>query len=121
MDQEHHDNAIQDAEGWLASYKENGDLESLCMASYWLSEALRFARMPPPHHNRPAVPIPPIGDTMWLVMDIGCLHCDAKSRVLGVFIDNDKADSVAAYWNEHGEQEDGQHFYEVFRLPEPTP
>jgi hypothetical protein len=48
MDQKHHDLALQDAEGWLRSYKESGDLEALRMATYWLSEALRFARDPAP-------------------------------------------------------------------------
>ncbi len=51
MNQHWHDLALRDAERWLASYKENGKLDSLRMASYWLSEAYRFAQMPGPNQN----------------------------------------------------------------------
>lgn len=59
-------------------------------------------------------------ETMYLVMDIGCIECSVSSKIVGLFADKARADAVAEACNDkHLWREGGQNSYEVFELPEP--
>lgn len=59
-------------------------------------------------------------ETMYLVMNIGCLECGVSSKIVGLFAEKARADAVAtACIAKHSWREDGQNAYEVFALPEP--
>lgn len=57
---------------------------------------------------------------MYLVMNIGCIHCGVTSKIVGLFADKVRADAVAADCaKKHGWREGGQNEFEVHELPEP--
>lgn len=56
---------------------------------------------------------------MWLVINIGCLHCDISSNVVGLFADRAEAEDIAKNLKvSHNWREGGQNCFEVFALPE---
>lgn len=56
---------------------------------------------------------------IWLVMNIGCIECEASSNVVGVFSNKERADELAeALYKTHNWRESGHHRYEVFEIPE---
>lgn len=59
---------------------------------------------------------------MYLVMNIGCIECGVSSKVVGVFADKSKAESVAKTLDADAAmswREGGQNSFEVFTLPKP--
>ena len=47
---------------------------------------------------------------VWVVVDIGCIECDEETKIVGVFADKEKAQSLAT----GGYFEGGQHSIECF-------
>jgi hypothetical protein len=57
---------------------------------------------------------------MYLVMNIGCIECKVSSKIVGLFSDKVKAETVAEKCQKDYEwREGGQNAYEVHELPEP--
>lgn len=55
---------------------------------------------------------------LFVAVDIGCIECGEKSAVLGVFETKEEAESVCnEHAGRHQEKWDGQHSFEVFRVP----
>jgi hypothetical protein len=56
---------------------------------------------------------------MYLVMNIGCIECGVSSKIVGLFSDLARAESVAQQCEEnHSWREGGQNCYDVFELPQ---
>lgn len=55
---------------------------------------------------------------MWLVFNIGCLHCSVTSAIVGVFAAKHQADFIAEVLNKKMSwRQDGHNIYTVFPLP----
>ena len=56
---------------------------------------------------------------MWIVVNIGCIECGVSSQIVGVFADKERADAIAAEFDEKFNwREGGQNSFEVFPMPE---
>lgn len=56
---------------------------------------------------------------MWIVVNIGCIECGVSTKIVGVFSDEVRANSIAAECEKtHFWRGGGQNEFEVFRLPE---
>lgn len=56
---------------------------------------------------------------MWIVIDIGCLHCGASSEIVGLFSEEQKAIEIATECNQKYNWQGEKHAFMVRPLPEP--
>ena len=55
----------------------------------------------------------------YIVVNIGCIECGVSSKIVGVFTNKQKAESVASACDDkYSWREGGQNAFEVFELPE---
>lgn len=55
---------------------------------------------------------------MYLVINIGCIHCRVSSNVVGLFATKEEADRICDICNEKYDwRNGGQNNFEVFELP----
>jgi hypothetical protein len=57
----------------------------------------------------------------WIVFDIGCIECCENSELLGIFNDENEANTICDFLNKKcswGVNGTGQHRFEKFLIPE---
>ena len=55
---------------------------------------------------------------MWIVVNIGCIECGVSSEIVGIFDNQERANSIAKEFNKtFSWRQGGQNYFEVFPMP----
>ena len=56
---------------------------------------------------------------LWILVNVGCIHCEVSSNIVGVFSSEERAKALADELSDsHGWRQNGQNSFEVFPMPE---